>query len=732
MAYFIKKFSLMGRDEEKEVFKFLHELAFKQLPAKRSPVRLVRLPVWGDWRDYQRKTVEPFRIAPFHAKTRLLRSESGELIGFRREWTLWKIYVDRLAPPVFAFDTDGFINPSVSKVALIGMDSEEVSKIIQELPKKKREHIVKILESWWGTELDKNSPEAITRKIVESGLMLRPLPRLKDPRILRKINWKSFVDQLTAYKAEKDPRIKLVHKSHLFRGIIPRINPNSLEFTNGGTGKTLFYHTIGECFDKVTPKSFLGFAKSPEEIFPGIIDGMEVPIGIDQIESQGAPQIMRYLFNAMEHGWGYVGSGAVKFKVTTTSIFAILGNPIGDTRNPDKSFALMIRHLSHNPALGRRFGIILYGRDFKRVKELDGGPAVIDEWREAVDFFRAVEEYALPRLKKIISSKQVWNWLFTPIEGYEDSVLDLLDGVENIEVTSFLEEHTKGAQHRLRAAALFVALADNLDKVALNEYNIKEILVEAEELLPSFIDLNLTSIANIAKALGEELKQYAITYYKNSPEYIQCIISAIELWRRNQPKNTTILLKTIPWVGDENTEYKYLSKCIDRLKRIKRSEEKAVELERYFGFKLTKKENGEIEVTLTDPNPITFLNPKGRLEQSVLNFSDFSISQNLQRDASNDEVSSNNEKSVSVTFEKWRKLRNGEKVEENNVSVKAENLRNLRNGENEPKAFCGECIYWTPYKCAIYEDKAFVSQIATYAEKCPYFKPRVEGVRCEA
>ena len=63
-----------------------------------------------------------------------------------------------------------------------------------------------------------------------------------------------------------------------------KINPHSLQFTSGGTGKTEFYRRLGHQYDKVTINNFLGFAKSPEEIYPGTVDGTELPIGIDQIE----------------------------------------------------------------------------------------------------------------------------------------------------------------------------------------------------------------------------------------------------------------------------------------------------------------------------------------------------------------------------------------------------------------------------------------------------------------
>ncbi len=81
----------------------------------------------------------------------------------------------------------------------------------------------------------------------------------------------------------------------------------------------MFYEMTGISFGKVTVKNFLGCAQSPEEIYSATIHGTELTVNFDQIESQYAYQIIRFLLNVVEQGKDYVGAAAVRFMVTSDS-----------------------------------------------------------------------------------------------------------------------------------------------------------------------------------------------------------------------------------------------------------------------------------------------------------------------------------------------------------------------------------------------------------------------------
>jgi len=603
-------------------FERAFQAALEQIPVKGVKAEVVEEGKFGDFRDYMIQPVKFFTINHFYTKTQPIVTNEGLFRGEKKLWTIYLAKEDKNYPWRFIVDQDGYVNPRILDLAVsVESNPEELKKFIDQLPKSKINFILRVLRSHG---LNVEDGDDLPQILAQSYVFVWPVPKLRDPSILEKMGWREFTDELIAWKCEKDERIKLVHKATLLRGIESKINPHSLQFTNAGTGKTEFYERVGHRHDKVTPRSFLGFAKSPEEMYPGVVDGTELPFGIDQIESQGAPQIMRYLFTAMEQGYGRVSSGAVEFLVKTKSSFHILGNPIGYETSPMKSFGSLIDHISYNPAIGRRFGIIVYGRDFKRVrpktKDLTG-------WSQAISFFRAVEEYALPELKKISEDEDVWGWLRTPIPNYSETIKKVIEGIENEAVRVFLEEHALGAQHRVRAAALNVAIVENLDKISLKKYDIKDLLSEAEDHLSEFIDINVSSIVKIAEALEEEVKLYAKTFFDNLPSYMKEIVSAVELWRRTQPETNTINLKEIPYQPKDTETYAYFSRCINRLLKRKNVEKLNEKLQRYFNFRL-KRVNKDFEVFLLNTSPCEYIEPLGTL----IHLSDLSIYPQSQRE----------------------------------------------------------------------------------------------------
>jgi len=576
----------------------------------------------GDWRDFVNKTIQVASISPFFFQTRPKMDENGIFYGSEILWKLWRVKEDPYLPSRLILDTDGYVTPRRRELALkVVLDVEETRQYLEALPNSERSKIERLLRKHGFLDNNNNEDEEeerdLVEEVVQARLLLRPIPRLKDASILKKMDWISFIDQLISFKAKKDPRLKLVWEAHLLRGIRPEYNPHALEFTNGGTGKSAFYEMIGHRYDKITPNTFLGYAKSPEEIYPGVIHHSELVIACDQMESQFFTQNLRFLFQVLETGEGRVTTAGVEFLVKSKSPWAILGNPIGESKDPATAFGSIIKAMSKNPAMGRRFGLIIYGKKFKRVetKTLN----IEEEWREAVSFFRAVEEYALPEIRRIYYDKRVEEWLREPIPEYEDQVEEKIASIEDDEVKSFLWEHGRGSQHRIKAGALNVAIVENLDKIALGEYSIEEILKEAEELLPEFVDINLDSIEAITRSYEEEISERIKRFFESprTPNYLKEIISAIELYRReilpNVEDGDRIRLAEIPYIPQG---YDYLSKCIDLLKRRKNLENLNSKLRDLLKIELEKNDD-DIYVRILDPQPCEHIEPIGRLSTDL-------------------------------------------------------------------------------------------------------------------
>jgi hypothetical protein len=505
------------------------------------------------------------------------------------------------------------------------------------------------------------------------------VPLLKDISFLEKINWREFIEYLVEPKEGKDEKLKTIHRAKLIKPIFMKYAPHSIEITNSGTGKTSFYNACGIVIDKAKPNSVVGFAKSPEEIYVGTVNETELPTAFDQIESQTATQLARYMYNILETGEALVDAGAVRFPIKTYSCFAYLGNPIAKNEKIAESFKALIDHISYNPAMGRRFGIILFSTNLKAIQN----KMIIqeeEEWKNAFMVFRAIEEYATPNIKKILTNEKVLEWLHKLIPGYREAIYKATQNLKDINLVNFFEAHSE-AQHRVKASALYSAMALLLDKIALGKYTIEEIIKEAEEQLNDFITINLESIKELSQQYEELRIELAKTYFENLPDYLKEIVSAILLYRKEKPNEVKIKLETIPYDPENKETYPYFSKCIYKLKSRKKLENLNRKLRDFFGFQL-ERINDNFEVLFFEtPKPPEDLKLIGKIftNSPISPFRHITETGNLEKDQYN---KTNNEKNVSL-----KKRGNGEKSEmvKNQDKEKgvSENITKLRNDEDE-------------------------------------------------
>jgi ribosomal protein L40E len=576
---------------------------------------------------------------------RVLKPLDKPLSEGGRDEKLYDVYVAYLeveSPrPYYIFDADGAVFPRRLEYSLERLEKEAVEEYLKPLPTPKIKEIVKALSDAGLLSVGKDekpSTSDLAEALASNYLGYQAVPRLREVGFLRSINWREeVVNPIISFKTEKDERLKALHKSHLLRGLSMRLNPHSITCTNGGTGKTEFYKQVGENVDRSTPISPVGYAKSPlpEDVFIGTVHGSELPINIDQIESLVTPQIVRHMFNLLESGEAMVWSGAATIGVTCRSIFNFSANPINYSSDASKSFELLLRHLSLNPALGRRIAIIIYGNDFKRI-ETKPSEEDLKEWSGKVSLFRAVEEYCRKTLIEMVNGREVWGWLNKPIVGYSESIKKIVEeaDLKDENVRDFLLEHT-AAQTRIRAAALYAVLADRLDKIALGDFELSELLEEAEDRLLTYIRINLDSITNIAKAWKVVEEVRVETYFKNAPDYMKEIVCACILHKKANPSVISVALDEIPYKPEK---YAYLSKCIDRLKkRVYNSEEKRLDAEKLndevntqlrpiFNFQIVIRDGGFAVEYLGDlPKSVEKVKPIGRYMENI-QFSAFSNS----------------------------------------------------------------------------------------------------------
>lgn len=631
--------------------------------------------LYFDFTDWTHKAVDFFNVQ--HLFTKISPRSMGEVFeGYDKEYSLYLAHQKQNYPPQVICDLDGVVNPHRNQLSLkVVQDDELIRTYVDEAPVDVQKRLLKALRqnSVAVPGLDEIDLPMI---LGSSMIFLMPIPKLRSLAILEKFPWKAFTDELVSWRCDKDPRLSITHKAHLLRGVKPRTNPHAITCTNSGTGKTTFYEHVGVCYGKTTPNAFLGYAKGPDEIILGTVHGCEVPYGIDQIES-GSWGTMRFLFNAMEQGHDTVSSGGVSFRVECDCNFAILANPVGYATDPAKSFSNVLAHISWNPAIGRRFGIIAYGKKFKTIKP--PADSTLEEWDKAISFFRAVEDHARSEIINIYDDPEVHEWIQQSIATYKEKIRELTSTITHDTVRTFLREHASAGQHRVKAAALNVAIVENLDKIALKTYDTHTLLDEAQEHLSTFIEINLESILNIIRGLEEALTHLAQTAFANLSQYQREIVSAIELHRRQGVQDPVFMLSSLSsYLPSDGTPYTYFSQCLSKLQKLDKNgstftkfNEKA---QKYFNFSI-KPVADDFEVFLNDTSPIEHIQPTGRLP--VYPSSPFTLGEReggqennmplASNEAKNPEIASNNtnhtpQKSMPVSQQKGKREKrvNGE------------------------------------------------------------------------
>ena len=626
-------------------------------------------------------------IAPLYSKPKLQYDGEGLLSGVITEFRLYKALREIKQPPLLIYDSDGYVNLKRHEYVLSRLDADTVEKIASAAPEKL---FRKLLDQHNINGEDDQTHPAV--KLWQAGVLVTPVPQLRNVDFLNSMDWRGFVEDIVHFKnVEMDPRLKLVRLTHLMRGLRQAVNPHALVVLPGQTGKSEWYKHVGVCEDKVSSNSLIGYADA-EGPRPGSIDGSELPFALDQIESSGMYTIFRYMLGLMEFGEARVDMAAYPFDIHSLSVFAILSNPVGEVKS---NFGVLLEKLSKNPALGRRFGVLLYDKEAVRIKRREKD---MDVLREKVALFRAVEEYCLPELRRILNDEKVWSWLNTRNDEFVKQCLQLIEPIEgeSENLYLFLKEFVENGGCHTRGGALRAALTLNLDKIALKEYDAATLLQEAEEHLSDLLKINFESLRLIAATYQETKEQGDLRAFDMLPTYMKEIASAVELWRRSltdADRQTlhaplSFYLNTLEYTPETAD---YFSQVL--LNARKGNPERYNEvLKEHFSFEVKK--DKDLMVWVFDLTPMLHVKVLGNLG-NLGNLEDFEGG-NFFKDEEQGNAAS--EKYASSNTSKITKI--------TKITKK-----------------CGECRFWSGLKCKQHPERVVVSPEAS---ACENFEPKEE------
>ena len=539
------------------------------------------------------------RPAGYKVTTELFtQTEDKHELGAKYSETVWRLYSARpefQASDDIIFDEGGFVNSKLPSNFSVGKANEEDIKKIANIPPKYRRKVEKILFGRIDKPTEYTSEKDFQYYLTASNAVHKAKTKIVNPQCIKEFDFIEFIDSLVAWKCDKDERVKIFLKKDLLRGIEPRLNPVSICGKPPQVGMGEFY--LQHCLmlgSKVTKKSFLGYARSPGEIYPGVLDGQDLTACVEQIESSDYLDIFGHLFTIAVQGMDYVSSGATRFPIHSLSPLTFLFN-IENAKDPEYDFNFMINKIATNqPAFLQRVSNILYE---PKLKKLSPSTRDLEEWIERGRFFRGIEELAMPKLRKWFKNDKIWDWAVEPIESYTKEAKDIISGLEDGNLKYAFFEHIKPPFTKLKGSALRMVLAEKLDEVLLSD-NLdvhKDILCSANECLAEFVHQNLNSLINITETWDKQIEATMWNvFHKVFPAYVQYIVSAINFYKECWPhcKGTEVPIEAISeyYTGPKN--YEYLSSATKNFKKGsgKTSFNRYNEYcQTYYGFELNKK-----------------------------------------------------------------------------------------------------------------------------------------------
>jgi len=552
-----------------------------------------------------------FQIRHVYTKTEFCTNEGKGFTGLDPLYTIYEAKQENEFPGIIVIDSKNLITPREDQISIdFFQSSNELGQYVNFISPAAKTQLEQIMKDNGFSVPSPKEREGwnLADELFKNRLCFKPVKKLRNPDVVFTMDWAFFVERLIRWDSEeKDPRLNLIHKTQLLKGIEPRANAHSLICLNAGTGKSIHFKIHGINYDKVTKNAFLGFAKSPKEVFKGTVDGTDLPIGIDQIEV-GNWGIMDFMFNIMEYGESRVSSGGVDFPIKSKSPISLIANPLGNSLDAERGFSTILGHLTNNPAIGRRFSIIAYSQEYAIITTKSTQQS-LDAWQECSIFFRAVEEYVKEELKKIYREAKLWDWLNKEIPKYQENMFEIVGGTYDETIKTFLLEHAGAGQSRVRAAAFSASLVDHLQDIIKNEYSLDEIIQHAEEsILPDIIRINLESANNIVQTIHDEKKLLVNAYLNSLPSYLKEIIYAVETTKQDILHDQVFMLSTVDYHPEDST-YDSIRQCMRKLLQRKKgiSEFNANTL-KYFGFVFEPfDDTNDVKITVTDKTNSPYL-----------------------------------------------------------------------------------------------------------------------------
>ena len=330
-------------------------------------------------------------------------------------------------------------------------------------------------------------------------------------------DWSNTVDNWLTEGLDKDQRLIDAFKP----SIIPLpyqplkyqpLNDHKIIVTNSGTGKSFLSYIVGgEPIIGATEASALGSydqIRGRPVIKHGFLHGEGYPIFLDEINTIDQPLINK-LLTYLDQGILTRGlKHRVHIKGTKTVI--LTGNPPRDEVGDSLAEFLRVVCTADEPErLGRRFGFLLIGDDYKRVRG-EGDPRLRELVCDVVS--TTVKQYR-SKIKKLIDDQL--SWIHSTETEIEKSIRDYSDAIPHPVASDFVRGQSYGIVKKLKTSAIRYIILEQLDRVPSSKVDFSD----RDKVFKKLLAINEDSWSKLAKVKPDDLspKAWALQLKKDTP-----------------------------------------------------------------------------------------------------------------------------------------------------------------------------------------------------------------------
>ena len=315
------------------------------------------------------------------------------------------------------------------------------------------------------------------------------------------VKWPEMVNYLLDDTGTKDERIINLVKSQMVRFPLSEhmlwqpFNNHAICLTNTGTAKTTTYTRIG-----IKPSSdysvpgLVGTVKEKGEVQLGTLAGTGT-VALDEFTEEvnsNNTEIVNHILDYLEQGYTK-RSLSTPIECVGTKAVTLLGN-CSDLNPKPSEFRKAIVKIATADSLarvGRRFGLIYFGNDFKKVQNKRRDIEAVSKLRVLINSALNQNEV---KIKRILN--MCLDWLEEEDKEYKEKVMSYSRHCSENLLNEFIYGNAR-ASSRIKMAGLKQAIVDNLDKITISKGYKKlvneVILPEAKKNYQKFKEYNYKS-----------------------------------------------------------------------------------------------------------------------------------------------------------------------------------------------------------------------------------------------